>query len=88
MAAITRQLKEEYKEIYIKEQAEKTAKLIGENYDWFEDLVLKLEDDGEHNINHLTRNYSNVRIEKRTYDEIQRDRSLRASKKPLKLISF
>jgi hypothetical protein len=78
---------EEYKEIYVKEQAEKTANLIGENYDRFEHFLLKLEeDDGEHIISHLKKNYPNVRIEKRTYDEIQEDKSLRASEKSLKLV--
>jgi hypothetical protein len=77
---------EEYKEIYVKEQAKKTANLIGDNYNRFEDLVLKLEDDGERVVDHLKKYYPKVRVENRTYDEIQRDRSLRASKKPLKLV--
>ncbi len=77
---------EEYKEAYVPEQAKKTAKLIGKHYDRFEHLVLKLLQDGNHIINHLKKYHPYVKTEKRTYDEIQRDRSLQARKKPLKLV--
>jgi hypothetical protein len=71
---------DEYDEIYIEQQAEKTANLIGDNYDRFEELVLKLENEGGHVVEHLQNNYPNVIIEnqtKRTYDEIRCDKLLK-----------
>jgi hypothetical protein len=80
---------EEYKEAYGKEQAEKTAKSIGENYDRFEHLILKLEDDGEHVVEHLKKYYPKVKTEKRTYDEMQSDGLLQITQiteEPLKVV--
>jgi hypothetical protein len=77
---------EDYKKAYVIEQAKKTAKLIGENYDRFDLLVLKLEDDGEHVVNYLKKYYSNVKIEMQSYDETQEDKSLEDYEKSFKLV--
>jgi hypothetical protein len=69
----------QFHEIYVKEQAEKTANLIGEHYDRFEKLELKLQG-GELVVDHLRKNYPNVRIEKQTmriYGEIQREKLMK-----------
>jgi hypothetical protein len=76
----------EYLNYYEKEQAEKTAQLIGENYDRFEHIMLTLCDGGEHIINYLQKHYPNVRIEQRTQDEIWNEKSLKASEKSLKIV--
>jgi hypothetical protein len=75
---------DEYLEIYVKEQAVKTAKLIGENYDRFEHLHLVLHDRGEHVVKHLVENYPKVKVEKRTSGD-WRDKSLKDGK-PCKII--
>jgi hypothetical protein len=77
---------EDYQEAYDKEQAEKTAKLIEKHYDRFDLLELKLEDDGEHVVNHLEKHYPKVETEMRSYDETQREKSLEDYEKPFQLV--
>jgi hypothetical protein len=76
---------EEYQEAYVKEQAKKTAKLIKKHYDRFDLLVLKLEDDGEHVMDFLKK-YPKVKVEMRSYDDTQREKSLEHYEKPFKLV--
>jgi hypothetical protein len=77
---------EEYQVGYVIEQSKKAAKLIGENYDRFEHLLLKLEEDGCFVTEHLEKYYSNVKIEMRSYDETQREKSLEEIEKSFKLV--
>jgi hypothetical protein len=77
---------EDYLELYIKKQAKKTAKLIGENYDRLEHFMLVLYEGGWHIAKYLKKYYPNVRIEKRAQDDISSSELLRENKKSLKVV--
>jgi hypothetical protein len=77
---------EDYLKLYIKKQAKKTAKLIGENYDRLEHFLLILYEGGWHIAKYLKKYYPNVRIEKRAQYEISNYELLRESEKSSKKI--
>jgi hypothetical protein len=81
---------EENDEIYIKEQAEKTAKLIGENYERFEHFLLALGPRCWKVLSHREKYYPKVEYcfgEPLNYDEIEYDREfIEATEKPLKVV--